>query len=61
MTHDKCAAYGCSCLGHHQRKCQCFSNSGNGHNGISKFYVQHRKFVLDVWRTHHNDFSFCST
>ena len=29
-------------------------------NGITKIYVQHKKFVLDMWRAHHNNCSFCS-
>ena len=36
------------------------SNSGNRHNGVTKFYNRHRKFVLDVWCTHYNNSIFCS-
>ena len=59
MPYDKCAACGCSYF-MASSNTNVLSNSGNRHNSITKFYVLHRKFVVDEWCTRHNSFSFCS-
>ena len=44
MPYDKFAASGVSGLGRHKKNANVLSNSGNSHNGITKFYVRHRRF-----------------